>query len=83
MEGDPLQGEEGFEAFGLRWLSSFKSGESCTLLTMQVIFRSSSITGPLCPSLQCDNEGQRGREERRVVTMGNRTEDNRVTSHVM
>lgn len=69
MEGDPLQGEEGFEAFDLRWLTSSNGGESCAVLTMQDKFSSSSITGPskkqslCCPPLECDNEGPRGERD--------------------
>lgn len=81
MEGDPLQGEEGFEAFDLRWLTSSNSGESCAVLTMQGKFSSSSITGPgkkqslCCPPLECDNEGPGGREERGAATLGSRPVD--------
>lgn len=70
MEGDPLQGKEGFEAFELGWLTSFNCGESCPVLTMQGKFSSSSITGPgkkqslCCPPSECNNERQRGREQR-------------------
>ncbi len=81
MEGDPLQGEEGFEAFDLRWLTSSNSGESYAALTMQGKFSSSSTTGPgkkqslCCPPLECDNEGLRGRGERGTAALGSRPED--------
>lgn len=68
VEGDPLQGKEGFEAFELRLVSSFNSGECCTVLTMQVKFSSSSITAPVVLHLSVimrDREAGR-REGRRL-----------------
>lgn len=69
MEGDPLQGEEGFVAFDLTTLTSSNSGRYRAVLTMQGKFSSSSITGPgkkqrpRRPPSECDNEARRGRED--------------------
>lgn len=78
MEGDRLQGEEGFVAFDLRTLTSSNSGRSRAVLTMQGKFSSSSITGPgkkqrpRRPPSECDNEAQRGRGGRRPRAAGQR-----------
>lgn len=74
MEGDRLQGEEGFVAFDLRTLTSSNSGRSRAVLTMQGKFSSSSITGPgkkqsvIMRHREDEGDGDRGQRARESPT---------------